>query len=234
MKYRERIWVVLVISLMMLCLSVPVQAQSNNDGLLYDYDVYGDITIIVNGLNETWVDSPDQPIWHIGSFGFNWDFPVGSFVGDRVQSAELFMADDGNDTLEIHWLSDSVDVVWISLYNYSLSDWTIVWSTSNAQTQWNRQNHTVMSDNRNGTTVPVRFEFVKDLHGGGGNWISQLYIDYARLVNSTVETYEPMDTENTLNETAPFDSNLFVGVIDYFVVIGRRLFDGLLSLFALN
>ena len=50
MKYRNVIGVVLVISLVMLCLSVPVQAQSNNDGLLYDYEVYGDITSRVGAL----------------------------------------------------------------------------------------------------------------------------------------------------------------------------------------
>ena len=144
------------------------------------------------------------------------------------------MADDGNDTLEIHWLSDSVDIVRIKLYNYSLSDWAIVWSTSNAQTQWNHQNHSIMPDNRNGTTVPVRFEFVKDLHGGGGNWISQLYIDYAHLLNSTVEAYEPMDTESTLIEPTTTLPNLLVGAIDLFVASAQHLFDGLFKLFALD
>jgi len=222
---------ILLLLVMALLLPISTQARTSPSGKAYDYDVYGDITIISNDVNETWYDTPIQANrLPNGSLGFNWDFPVVSFQGNRIQTAILYMDDNGNDTLTIEWLSDSVDIIIISLYNYSMLDWTTVWSSFNTPNfEWQCQNHIIMSDNRNGTTVPIKFELVKNLNGGGGNWISQLYIDYAYLLNSTIPEMKELTTV-TANEPQ-FKPMPFVEAFKLLIAIAKSLLESILNLF---
>jgi hypothetical protein len=137
--------------------------------------------------------------WENDSLWFNWDFRATGFVGDRSESAVLYLHHNNHSTLVMDWLADSCSKVVISMWNFTTKSWKTVWDSSTivyvydahgnpiptstwSTGTWTHSEFNATANFRNATDVAVRFQVWNHFPYASyeeAHWIPQVFVDYA-------------------------------------------------------